>query len=322
MHVERARADRVAAGQRDLRLAGAGQQRAEHADRAADLADQVVGRLGARVPRACARLPGRSPPCADSVTSQPSRSSNSRMIATSEIAGRLPSVVSPGRQQRGRHQLEHAVLRADDVDTARQPGAAGHPQNLHPDRLAASPWPAAGTLEGRAMAVHLTRIYTKTGDDGTTALGDMSRVAKTDPRVGAYADCDETNAALGVALALGELPARIAAVLRDRAERPVRRRRRPVHPGRRRPGVPAAADRRSPTSSGSRAGATSSTPNCPSWTASSCPAARPARRCCTRPGPSPGGPSAAGGRCSRPTRNGPTSRRCSTSTGSRICCSS
>jgi cob(I)alamin adenosyltransferase len=64
------------------------------------------------------------------------------------------------------------------------------------------------------MAVHLTRIYTKTGDDGTTALGDMSRVRKTDPRVGAYADCDETNAALGVALALGDLPDTIARVLR------------------------------------------------------------------------------------------------------------
>jgi cob(I)alamin adenosyltransferase len=63
------------------------------------------------------------------------------------------------------------------------------------------------------VAVHLTRIYTKTGDDGTTALGDMSRVRKTDPRVGAYADCDETNAALGVALALGQLPPRIAEVL-------------------------------------------------------------------------------------------------------------
>ena len=63
------------------------------------------------------------------------------------------------------------------------------------------------------MAVHLTRIYTKTGDDGTTALGDMSRVRKTDPRVGAYADCDETNAALGLALALGDLPGPIAAVL-------------------------------------------------------------------------------------------------------------
>ena len=64
------------------------------------------------------------------------------------------------------------------------------------------------------MAVHLTRIYTRTGDDGTTALGDMSRVRKTDPRVGAYADCDETNAAIGVAIALGDLPERLSNVLR------------------------------------------------------------------------------------------------------------
>lgn len=65
------------------------------------------------------------------------------------------------------------------------------------------------------MAVHLTRIYTKTGDTGATTLGDMSRVAKTDVRVGAYAETDETNASLGVALALGALPADIADVLRQ-----------------------------------------------------------------------------------------------------------
>jgi cob(I)alamin adenosyltransferase len=64
------------------------------------------------------------------------------------------------------------------------------------------------------VAVHLTRIYTKTGDAGTTALGDMSRVRKTDPRVIAYADCDETNAAIGVVLALGDVPERVATVLR------------------------------------------------------------------------------------------------------------
>jgi cob(I)alamin adenosyltransferase len=64
------------------------------------------------------------------------------------------------------------------------------------------------------VAGHLTRIYTRTGDDGTTALGDGSRVHKTDPRVAAFAGCDETNAAIGTALALGELPERIAEVLR------------------------------------------------------------------------------------------------------------
>jgi len=54
------------------------------------------------------------------------------------------------------------------------------------------------------MAVHLTRIYTRTGDDGTTGLSDFSRVSKNDPRLVAYADCDEANAAIGVAVALGE----------------------------------------------------------------------------------------------------------------------
>jgi cob(I)alamin adenosyltransferase len=63
------------------------------------------------------------------------------------------------------------------------------------------------------VAVHLTRIYTRTGDDGTTALGDMTRVGKTDPRVAAYADCDETNASIGVVLATTELRTDVRAVL-------------------------------------------------------------------------------------------------------------
>ena len=49
--------------------------------------------------------------------------------------------------------------------------------------------------------VNLTRIYTRTGDDGTTALGDMSRVSKNDLRLIAYADVDEANAAIGVVVA-------------------------------------------------------------------------------------------------------------------------
>jgi cob(I)alamin adenosyltransferase len=57
------------------------------------------------------------------------------------------------------------------------------------------------------MAVHLTRIYTRTGDAGQTRLGNNEVAAKTDPRIAAYADADECNAALGVALALGDLPA-------------------------------------------------------------------------------------------------------------------
>ncbi|GAA4944593.1 cob(I)yrinic acid a,c-diamide adenosyltransferase [Yinghuangia aomiensis] len=61
--------------------------------------------------------------------------------------------------------------------------------------------------------VNLTRIYTRTGDDGTTALGDMSRTSKNDPRLVAYADVDETNAVLGVALALGRLEQDVADLL-------------------------------------------------------------------------------------------------------------
>ena len=63
------------------------------------------------------------------------------------------------------------------------------------------------------MAVLLTRSYTRTGDDGTTGLSDFSRVAKTDPRLVAYADCDETNAALGTVMALGTPAADVATVV-------------------------------------------------------------------------------------------------------------
>jgi cob(I)alamin adenosyltransferase len=63
------------------------------------------------------------------------------------------------------------------------------------------------------MAVHLTRIYTRAGDTGTTRLGNNDQVTKTDPRIAAYADTDECNAAIGVALALGQLDDGIRAVL-------------------------------------------------------------------------------------------------------------
>src|SRR6202035_1755925 len=61
--------------------------------------------------------------------------------------------------------------------------------------------------------VNLTRIYTRTGDDGTTALGDMSRTTKTDPRLIAYADTNEANAAIGVAIAAGALDEDVSAGL-------------------------------------------------------------------------------------------------------------
>ena len=61
--------------------------------------------------------------------------------------------------------------------------------------------------------VNLTRIYTRTGDDGTTSLGDFSRTSKNDPRLHAYADANEANAAIGIAVACGELPDEVVATL-------------------------------------------------------------------------------------------------------------
>ncbi|NBR93777.1 MAG: cob(I)yrinic acid a,c-diamide adenosyltransferase [Actinobacteria bacterium] len=61
--------------------------------------------------------------------------------------------------------------------------------------------------------VNLTRIYTKTGDDGTTSLGDMSRTSKNDPRLEAYATVDEANSSIGVVLALAEVSAEVKKLL-------------------------------------------------------------------------------------------------------------
>jgi cob(I)alamin adenosyltransferase len=61
--------------------------------------------------------------------------------------------------------------------------------------------------------VNLTRIYTRTGDDGSTALGDMSRTSKNDSRLHAFADVDEANSQLGVVLATRALPGAITELL-------------------------------------------------------------------------------------------------------------
>ncbi|MGJ9414194.1 cob(I)yrinic acid a,c-diamide adenosyltransferase [Aeromicrobium sp. CF4.19] len=62
--------------------------------------------------------------------------------------------------------------------------------------------------------VNLTRIYTRTGDDGTTNLVDFSRTSKNDLRLVAYADVDEANSHLGLAVAFEELDDDIVAVIR------------------------------------------------------------------------------------------------------------
>ena len=61
--------------------------------------------------------------------------------------------------------------------------------------------------------VVLSRIYTRTGDDGSTALADGSRTAKTDSRLAAYADVEEANCAIGMAITFGNLAADISGLL-------------------------------------------------------------------------------------------------------------
>ncbi len=65
------------------------------------------------------------------------------------------------------------------------------------------------------MGNRLSRIYTRTGDDGTTGLGDGSRVAKDSLRVEAYGTVDELNSAVGMLLAVPGIPPGIAASLTE-----------------------------------------------------------------------------------------------------------
>ncbi|HEV8693856.1 MAG TPA: cob(I)yrinic acid a,c-diamide adenosyltransferase [Lysobacter sp.] len=62
------------------------------------------------------------------------------------------------------------------------------------------------------MGHRLSKIYTKTGDDGTTGLGDGSRVAKDSARVAAYGTVDEANSCIGLVLA-SEIPDDVRALL-------------------------------------------------------------------------------------------------------------
>src|SRR3712207_6146192 len=146
------------------------------------------------------------------------------MIATSRMSGTSSIVVRPAASSAAAMSLRALFLapvtrtlpvRAVPPVTSKHstgpPYGGGRLRPVRPPRLA-------------AMTVRLTRIYTKTGDAGQTHLGDMSRVAKTDPRLGAFADVDEANSALGVALALGSPPPEIARRLRRSEERRVGKR--------------------------------------------------------------------------------------------------
>jgi len=65
------------------------------------------------------------------------------------------------------------------------------------------------------MGNRLSRIYTRTGDDGTTGLGDGSRVPKDSLRVEAFGSVDELNSAIGVLLATPDIPAGVGACLTE-----------------------------------------------------------------------------------------------------------
>jgi cob(I)alamin adenosyltransferase len=67
--------------------------------------------------------------------------------------------------------------------------------------------------ERRDNPVVLSRIYTRTGDAGTTALTDGTRVPKSDSRLVAYADTDEANCAIGMAVTFGRLPEEVTSLL-------------------------------------------------------------------------------------------------------------
>jgi len=65
------------------------------------------------------------------------------------------------------------------------------------------------------MGKRLSKIYTRTGDDGTTGLGDGTRVAKDSLRVEAYGTVDEANSAIGVVLSCDAVPGEILRMLTE-----------------------------------------------------------------------------------------------------------
>ncbi|MBP6514994.1 MAG: cob(I)yrinic acid a,c-diamide adenosyltransferase [Steroidobacteraceae bacterium] len=65
------------------------------------------------------------------------------------------------------------------------------------------------------MGNRLTKIYTRTGDEGTTGLGDGTRVDKDSARVEAYGTVDEANSAMGMVLAVEDIPSEVRRVLTD-----------------------------------------------------------------------------------------------------------
>ena len=123
------------------------------------------------------------------------------MISTSRMCGTSVSVVRPSASSAAAISLSTLFFAPVTRTSPAQPGTTDDTEPLH--------------ARHRRVAgmVNLTRIYTRTGDDGTTGYGGRGRISKNDPRLEAYADCDEAGAFLGVALASGAVDDDVAAVL-------------------------------------------------------------------------------------------------------------
>src|ERR1700752_1939957 len=155
-----------------------------------------------------------------SSTVAPRPRNTSAISGTSRMSGQLVIVLVPSANSAAAISLSTLFLapptatapdnRLPPVTTNR---SATRVSVVKPYRLVSQPSQPAEY--GLLMAIHLTRIYTRTGDDGTTGLSYFSRVSKNDPRLVAYADCDEANSTIGVAIALGQPDEEITGVLRQ-----------------------------------------------------------------------------------------------------------
>ncbi len=130
VQVDRPRADRAAAGQAHLGVAGAGEQRAEHVERGAHLADEIVGGEGAGHLRGVQhRLGTRHALALVDVDAQPAKQLRQEpRVGQPGHVGEAQRLV--GKQAR-RHQLDGRVLRPADGDDPLQPGAAGDRNAVH-----------------------------------------------------------------------------------------------------------------------------------------------------------------------------------------------
>ena len=176
----------------------------------------------------------------------PSRRSSSAMISTSRMSRDVGERGAALGQQRGRHQLQHAVLRAGDPRPRRTAGAADDPEPAPRRHRRRSPSPGRAARHVRRLAAHgqphphLHPDRRRRHDGARRHEPDQQ---ERPPARSPTPTSTRPTARIGVALAPATARRRRRRAADSGPERPVRRRRRPVHAGRSRPGVPAAAGR-------------------------------------------------------------------------------